>query len=140
MIKKSFADHRYMRKAALWFVIPACVCVAASLLDVIVETSFFTLKEEVETAEIRLKELKKDLLPDTTVCYISNSPSISAYYRAVYVLSPVIINNTLVQNPLYLIYDCVDPNQSCQKHFVTKGYKFKKEYKNGIKLYERESR
>ncbi len=140
MIIRSFTDHKAMRKAALWFVIPASFCIAASFLDVIRETAFFTKREEVETSEVRFNELKQNLLPNTIACYISSDNSISAYYRAAYVLSPVLIKQTLDTKPPYLIYDCVDQTINCNMNFVSKGYRIKKDYKNGVKLYYRGNR
>ncbi len=128
-----------LSKAVLWILIPAWLSITASFFDLFRGTSFLRKKTEVEISEQRFAGIKQDLSYNTTACYISKKSSISAYYRAAYALTPVLIKQGCESTPPFLIIDCASQDSTCKKN-IPPGYTLKKEYESGLKLFYRRTR
>ena len=122
-----------VRKAVLLIVIPAFIIVIVYFFNILTEI----IKEEEYPAvleyEARLAVIKQDLPADAEVNYLSNSTEQDDFINAEYVLIPVRLVEGLKPMRDLLIFQ----NFISAEMPKIDGYDLKRNYGNGVMLYQR---
>ena len=150
---KAFADAQLaiyipsVRGAILLIVVPAFFIVIVYLFNIAAEVSAGKNGRAVLEYEKRLAGIKKDLPLDAVVNYVSNSNAEDDLINAEYVLIPVRLVAGLKPRHEFLIYQYFKKGRQSFKtgrqSFKMagkpqfKGYSLKKNYGNGVMLFER---
>ena len=138
---KSYADAQLsnyfpaVRGAVLLIVIPAIFIVPIYFFSILTEIVSGEIEIPVLEYETRLAAIKKDLPANAVVNYVSNSTAPDDLIDAEYVLVPVRIVQGLKPMHDLLIFQ----NFNTAEIPEFEGYTLKKNYGNGVMLFERVS-
>jgi hypothetical protein len=122
-----------VRGAVLLIVIPALFIVPIYFFSILIENITGKVQRPILEYEARLASIKKDLPLNSVVNYVSNSKAPYDIINTEYVLVPVRIIEGLKPMQDLLLFQNFDP--AARPEF--KGYTLKKNYGNGVLLFQR---